>query len=563
MKRFAGGLLVALAVVAGLWLLSRARTPAGTGRADAVTLVATLRSEPRSFNRLLASDRGSLAVSQLIHEPLVRVNHATQALEPALAASWTDAEALTVRLTLRPEARFSDGTPVTAADVVFSLEAAYDERLGSAVRDSLLVHGQPIAARTVDTRTVDLQYPAPYGPGLRPLHGLPILPRARYAPALADGTLAPAWATDAAPDGMVGAGPFIVDRHDPGVAVHLKRNPHYWRRADDGTPLPRVDALRLDIVPSQDAEMLRLRNGDADVTTAELRPDDLPEARALAAQGRLQVFDLGPSLEADMLWFNLAPGDVGRDWLRRRELREAIAHAVDRAAFINAVYRGAAVQVASVITPGNVAWHADDIQPRPYSRELAGELLDRIGVRDRDGDGMREDVYGAPASFTLLVQQGHTIRQRAATVLQEALRAIGLRMDIASVDARGLQERLGKGAYEAMYHALPGTDTDPSGLMELWLSSGHFHLWNPAQPEPATEWEAEIDRLMRRQLQLTDQQQRRALVVEAQHILDRELPIIVFAAPRVSVATSRRLTHVRPGLLSPHVLWNAAELGVR
>lgn len=565
MKRLAGLLLVLLIVLAGLWMLRDGRSQrAGT---TTVELVATLRSEPRSLNRLLAGDRASLVASQLIHEPLVRVNHVTQSLEPALAASWTvSADGRRVRLALRAGARFSDDTPVTAEDVVFSLGAAHDTRLASPLADSLRVSGQPITARAVDTRTVDLDYPTTFGPGLRPLHGLPILPRARYASLLASGTLAAAWTTDAPPSGMVGAGPFVLERHEPGVAVHLVRNPHYWRRADDGTRLPRADRLRLDVVPSQDAEMLRLRAGEADIITAELRPDDLPEARALAAQGTLQLFELGPSLETDMLWFNLgprAPGGEKRAWLRTRELREAISHAVDRTTFINAVYRGAAVQVSSVITPGNHAWHASGIAPRPYALEMAGAQLDRIGVRDRNGDGVREDIYNAPATFTLLVQQGHTIRQRAALVLQEALAKVGLRVEIASLDARGLQQRVADGSYEAMYHALPGSDTDPSGLMEFWLSSGRFHLWNPAQPTASTEWERELDLLMTRQLSMTDPEERRGAVAEAQKLLDVELPVIVFAAPRVTIATSARLVHVAPGLLAPQVLWNAAEIGVR
>lgn len=572
MKRLASLLLVVLVVVAALWVLRSGRA----GRSgEAFELVATLRSEPRSLNRLLAADRASLVVSQLIHEPLVRVNHVTQSIEPALAASWTEVDGNgRVTLKLRPNARFSDGSPVTADDVVFSLGAAYDDRLGSPLVDSLRVAGKPITARAIDAATVELTYPAPFGPGLRPLHGLPILPRTRYASLVESGSLAEAWTASAPPAGMIGAGPFVFDRHEPGIALHLVRNPYYWRTADDGTPLPRAARVRLDVVPSQDAEMLRLRSGQADVITAELRPDDLPEARALAAQGQLQLFELGPSLDADMLWFNLAPPATpqpadaqrrvdDRAWLRTRELREAVAHAIDRSAFINAVYRGAAVQVASVITPGNHVWAAPDIAPRPFSLEMAGQQLDRVGVRDRDGDGVREDIYNEPARFTLLVQQGHTIRQRAAVVLQEALAKIGLRMEIASLDARSLQQRLGEGSYDAMYHALPGSDTDPSGLMEFWLSSGRFHLWNPAQPAPATPWERDLDRLMTRQLSTLDLQARQRDVIQAQVVLDSELPVLVFAAPRVTVATSARLQHVAPGLLAPQVLWNAAEIGVR
>lgn len=563
MRRLAAIAALALVILTGLWLLRRDTGVSPDRRAQVI--VATLRSEPRTFNRLFAADRASLVVSQLLHDGLVRVNHATQALEPALAESWDESDDGTrYTVKLRPDIRFSDGSPVTAEDVVFSLAAVYEPKLSSPLADSLTIQGKPVVARALDAHTVELTFPAPFGPGLRPLHAVPILSRAKSAGA-EDGSLRAAWAVDASPGTLIGAGPFMLERHEPGVAIHLVRNPHYWRTAD-GTPLPRVDRLRIDIVPSQDAEMLRLRNGEADLTSAELRSDDLPEARDLATQGRLRLFDLGPGLDADMLWFNLAPGAPGgerRAWLRSRELREAVARAVDRTAFINAVYRGAGVQASTPIAPGNRAWHAEDIVARPYSPEQAGEFLDRINVRDRDGDGVREDMYGKPASFTLLVQQGHTVRQRAAAVLQESLRAIGLQMEIVNLDPAGLQQRLGTGQYEAMYHSLPATDTDPSSVMEFWLSSGHFHLWNPGQEKPATTWEAEIDVLMTRQMTLTNQEERRRLVARAQHLLDAELPVLIFAVPRVTVATSARLTDVSPGLLSPAILWDAASLGVR
>ena len=601
MKRLAALLLVLVIVGAGLWLL-RDGTRGGGGVQPPMALVATVRAEPRSLSRLTDNDRATLVATQLVHDALVRVNHVTQTLEPSLAGAWTILDGgRRFRVTLRQEARFSDGSPVTADDVVFSLGVVFDEKVGSPLADSFTLGGQPLVARAIDPSTVDLIWPAPYGPGMRPLHGLPIVPRARYAAALANHTFADAWRPAAPPAGMVGAGPFVLERHEPGVALHFVRNPYYWRAGDDRSRRPRLDRIRLDVVPSQDAEMQRLRTGQADVVTAELRPDDLPEARELAAQGLLQLFDLGPSLEADMLWFNLRPTQAGtgygvpgtgsgervtgsgsagtgdgvpgsspqadgperRGWLRARELREAISMAVDRTAFINAVYRGAGVQVASMITPGNHAWAAADLAPRPYSQTMAGELLDRIGVRDRNGDGVREDIHNEPARFTLLVQQGHTVRQRAAAVLQQSLAAVGLQVEIVSLDPKGLQQRMLDGTYEAMYHSLPGTDTDPSGLMEFWLSSGRMHLWNPAQPAAQTKWEDELDLLVTRQLATTDQAERQRLMAQAQKLLDIELPVIVFAAPRVTIATSARLTHVAPGLLAPPVLWNAAEIGVR
>src|SRR5688500_4300533 len=106
MKRLAGLALVLLVVVSALWMVTHggrvAPPPPG------IELVATIRAEPTSFSRLFAGDRASLIVSQLVHEPLVRVNHVTQALEPALASSWTEHDGgHRVRLALRTGVRFS------------------------------------------------------------------------------------------------------------------------------------------------------------------------------------------------------------------------------------------------------------------------------------------------------------------------------------------------------------------------------------------------------------------------------------------------------------------------
>lgn len=556
-------LACAVAVTLYFWV-ERLRAP--DAPADA-TLRAATRAEPITFNPLVATDLASLVVGRLQHATLVRLDHETQEVTPYLAESWTRSDdGLTVTLTLHADARFSDGRPVTADDVLFSFDAVYDKDLGSPHADGLRVNGEPLGVRAVDARTIELTYPAPYGPGLRPLHTLPILPKHRLAQALADGSLDDTWTLSTPPSELVGAGPFVLERHDPGVAVHFVRTPQPWQRDGDGSLLPRVARLELRLLPSQDAEMLQLASGDLDVTTAELRPEDVPEARRLEQRGVLQVFDLGVGLNADFLWFNLVPDAAAtrnRPWLRERALREAIAHAVNRNDFIDAVYQGSAEPVAGLITPGNRAWHAPDVAPRAWSVDRASALLDGLGLTDRDGDGVRDDAAGRPARFSVLVQQGHTSRQLAMTWLQETLRPLGLQMDIVPLDAQAIFTRSQAGDYDAIYHALPATDTDPAGLGVFWLSSGPLHLWHPNQPTPATAWEAEIDRLFAAQRASVDAGERRRLMQQAQQVFDRELPALFFAAPKVHVAVSRRLTGVRPGLLAPPVLWNAAEIGVR
>ena len=103
---------------------------------------------------------------------------------------------------------FSDGTPFTADDVVFTFQALYDPKAEGPLASSLRVNGQPLAVRKVDAHTVVLTLPAPYGPGLRLLNGLPILPAHKLRDALAKGEFAKAWSTATPPAEITGLGPY-------------------------------------------------------------------------------------------------------------------------------------------------------------------------------------------------------------------------------------------------------------------------------------------------------------------------------------------------------------------
>ncbi len=139
-----------------------ALAPASGGR-----LVATLRSEPVSFNRLVSPTFATDVFARLTQATLVRVNRATGTLEPRLAREWeTSSDGLSWTLHLIEDATFADGTPFTSADVAFTFEALYDERVGSELASSLRIDGRPISVETPDPATVVLRLPAPYGPGL-------------------------------------------------------------------------------------------------------------------------------------------------------------------------------------------------------------------------------------------------------------------------------------------------------------------------------------------------------------------------------------------------------------
>jgi peptide/nickel transport system substrate-binding protein len=108
--------------------------------------------------------------------------------------------------------------------------------------------------------------------------------------------------------------------------------------------------------------------------------------------------------------------------------------------------------------------------------------------------------------------------------------------------------------------SLGGGDVDPNGEIDVWMSSGKTHLWNPAQPRPATPWEAEIDSLMKSQLTTRDRAARKRLYDRVQQVVAENLPVIPLVSPNLLVGAKGNLANFRPAVLDSYTLWNSEEL---
>jgi peptide/nickel transport system substrate-binding protein len=529
-------------------------------------LVSSIRSEPRTFNRYVARDALGDTLAYLLHGTLVRINRVTQELEPWLAESWsTSSDGLTYTVKLRQGVAFSDGAPFTSADVLFAFRACYGDKAASTLGDSLLVGGKRLDVSAPDAATVVIRFPEPFGPGISLLDNLPILPQHKLDAALGAGTFAKAWGPATPPTEIVGLGPFVLKEYQAGQRLVFVRNPRYWRSDKDGRHLPLLDRLMLEIVPDQNAELLRLQSGQIDFTQTEVRPEDYATLKAAADQGRLQLTDLGVGLDADSMWFNLkaAAPAARRAWLHRVELRRAISHAVDRKAFANTVFLGAAVPVFGPVTPANTRWATPGLPKYDYDPAEARRLLASLGLADRNGDGVLDDRSGAPAEITLITQKGNTALERGSAFIRDELAKVGLAVNVVPLDVGAAWDRYERGDYEAVYLRVWMTGLDPALNIEYWLSSGGTHLWNPSQKKPATDWERQIDDLMHRQVASRDQVERKALFGQAQRVFAEQLPVLHFAAPRMIVATSTRVRNAAPSPMRPAaLLWSADTLSV-
>jgi peptide/nickel transport system substrate-binding protein len=576
MKARLVGIVVTAAILAAGFVFWRSTVPSDNGTSPAGgggaqqrggQIVTSGRAGPRTFNRLIGQEQFSQVLSMLTQGRLVRVNYATFEVEPWLAEKWeVSANGLTYTFHIRPGVTWSDGVPFTSDDVLFSVRAIFDPMSESFIADTLKVEGMPLTASAPDASTVVITFPAPSGPGLRLLDSLWVLPKHKLEGALKAGTFAKAWGTDTPPSDIVGTGPFVLREYVPNQRLVFDRNPRYWRKAQDGTALPYLDRIVYEIIPDQDAELLRLQSGDLDLTQSELRPDDYVPAKRAEDKGTLKVTEIGLSPQADGFWFNLKPeawkDDPRFAFVRRPEFRQAISHAVDREKFAENVFLGAAVPIWGPVTPGNTLWFWPDVPRYFHDVNKAKELLKGLGLEDRNGNGVVEDAQGHEARFTVITQRGVGWYERGLSDLRSQLAQVGIAIEPAPLENATMIQRMLKSDYEAMYSRFGATDVDPASQLDMWLSNGDAHFWHfgDTSPEP---WEARIDTLMKQQDATLDQARRKEIFNEVQRIFAENLPVIYFATPRMYFAHNVRVQGVTPSVLRPVALWNADMLSVR
>jgi peptide/nickel transport system substrate-binding protein len=531
-------------------------------------LVINLRAEPKTLNAVTAVDIVSRDVIRRTIGDLIHINRETQRTEPALARAWTASpDGRRYTLTLRRGVRFSDGDPFDADDVEFSFRVYLDEKVNSPQRDLLVVGGKPIEVRKIDQYTVQFTIADSYAAAERLFDSVAILPRHVLEPLRAQGRLADAWGPGTPAAQMAGLGPFRVKEYVPGQRVVLERNPYYWKADRARHRLPYLDRLVFMFVGSEDAEAMRFQAGEADIAS-RLSAENFPALSKAGPGAPYRLVDLGAGLDYSFLFFNLNGLDPARGpdaerkqaWFQDVAFRQAISAAIDREAIVRLVYRGRATPLWGHVPPGNKLWVNRSI-PRPArSLDRARRLLAAAGFSWKP-DGTLLDRRANAVGFTIVTNAGNTQRAGMATIIQDDLKQIGIGVHVVTLELRALIDRVLKTHdYDACVLGLGAGDANPNAEMNVWLSSGAQHLWNPGQSRAATAWEAEIDTLMRRQMVTLDDADRKRLYDRVQELVAQNLPMIFLVSPNVLVGANKSLGNFRPAVLDHHTLWNVEEL---
>ncbi len=539
------------------------------------TLTYRLTSAPKTFNYVLAADEPSIVTTLfLLTSRLIEFDHRTQKYAAGLAETWVKAaDGLTVDVKLREGLKFSDGHPLISDDVIFTLKSIYDERTNSqAFGDAMLVNGKQIEAKRVDDLRLKLVFPEKVAAVENYLDNLGALPSHLLEADLNSGKFAESWKIDSDPARIATSGAFTVESATPGERMTLKRNPHYFKKDENGTPLPYLEKLVLEIIADSNNTFASLNQGSIDIAD-RIRGTDFA---ALSSQnGAVRGYDLGPGLGVDHIWFNLNPAtsDGKRldnspkyKWFSNKVFRQAVSSAIDRTTISAITLKGLSTPLYGFVSPANRVWINANLAKTAYDTGKAKGLLTAAGFKQQGTEDAPElfDSENNRVEFSLLVPAENEQRKLIAAVVQEDVAKLGIKMQVVPIENQAVIERSSKTFdYDAILFGLSVTGIEPSSYANFLLSSASVHQWHPSQKTPATEWEAKIDKLYAEQAGETDVAKRALIFNEIQSIIADESPVIPISARHIVTAANTRVGNFAPSSIFPFSIWNADELFIK
>jgi len=469
---------------------------------DSRTVVVLIESSPNNLDLRQGTDAQSERLGALIFDALVKKDDSSN-LQPWLATSWEQPDALTWVFHLRDGVRFQDGRPLGADDVVWTIHSLIDGSLITSKSGNFAAVAD-VEAKDRLTVVVHLK---------RPDAGLLFN--------MSDGLfgVVPKGAGKEFGLAPVGSGPFRFVSAVQDKEVVLERNPNYWAGA------PKIERLRFAVVPDAITTALELKKGSGDLESNAITLDmvhALRDAKNLATE-------TGPSSVVIYMNFN-----VEDEALKDKRVRQAIACAMDRQAIVDALWRGKARLASSMLPPGHWARANDaDLPMYPHDVARAQALLDSAGLHP-DKDGVRLHV-------TLKTSTDETTRLLAA-ILQQQLKAAGIALETRSAEFGTFYSDITKGAFQIYALRWIGSNEDPD-IFRYAYGSGSFP---PKGGNRGRYHNARVDALLNAAAATTDQSARRREYVEVQRILAEDLPGIPLWYPDNEVVHSRRLVGITP-----------------
>ncbi|MFC1560034.1 peptide-binding protein [Candidatus Margulisiibacteriota bacterium] len=364
-------------------------------------LIFSLNGEVSLINPILSADTASSAVEGPIFSSLIRIDEDLEFI-PDLATKWkVSDDGLVWTFYLRKDVYWHDGRQFTSDDVKFTFDTILNPKVNSVRRSSYIINGTPIKFEVVDKYTIRAVLPEPFSPFLAAA-SMSIIPKHILAGKELDMSF-----FNRKP---VGTGPFKFKEWRTGDYVELQRNNNFYLGK------PKLKYITYKMIPDSNVELLALESGQID--SAGIPPKDY---KRIKTKKGINVF------EYDSLVYTYMGLNLKSEVFKDIRVRRAVCYATNRQQLINLIFRGHASPAYAPNAP--ISWaYSDDVHKYEYNLKKAEELLDAAGWK-KGKNGYRYK-NGKRLEFTVLVNHGNKEREKAAIILQQQYKKVGIKMDM-------------------------------------------------------------------------------------------------------------------------------------
>lgn len=522
-------------------------------------------SDPEGLNPIVTNDASANAIFNRVYEKLLDLDFKTTEMIPQLAESrpTISADHLTYTFKLFPNAKFSDGKPLTSSDVVFSFKVVKNPLIidAAALRNYYLDIKD---VKALDARTIEVTMTQPYFLAEFQLGSLWILPKHIFDPnGLTDkytfaqtNDVAAAQASKPMAEFAkwyntsevkkdvklnVGSGPYVFDEWRTNESVTLKRSTSWWNEGKDPWNPGYAKRIMYKVINDRSAAVIALKNSEIDFM------ESLPQIKFEEEIDTVRTPYLVKAPYEGQIYTYIG-WNTQRPALSDKRVRQALSHLVDRDQLMKQIIRGLAKPINSPLYPQSKEYDPS-IKGIAFSPTEAKRILDEAGWIDTDNDGYRDKVLDGKKTtlgFKFLLNAGNEAREQIALIVVDECRKVGIQADVKKLEWSVFLENLRTRNFDA-YIGSWVNDPIPSDPYQIWHSSQAENKGS----NYVSFRNKRADELLELNRIEFDFEKRKQYMYEFQHIVVDEQPYTFLWSPLFPAVYNKRLQNVTFSLVRP------------
>lgn len=485
---------------------SQAKNDSAEGKIkEGGTIVFAAGGDPRVLNPMYGNDRVTMTINNALYSPLFDIDNGEK--QYYLAESFTPSEDfLTYTLKLKKDLKWHDGEVLTSDDVVFTLDKILDQSQKSLLRGDFLVDGKPVEYKKVDDLTVEFKMPRVMMNFESAIAGLSPIPKHIF-----EGETD--IATSKKNENPIGNGPYKFKEYKNGESVTLVKNEDYFGGK------PHIDNVVYRIIADANSSTSAFLNGE--ISAKYVDPKDVDKFNDKA---NIETYDEGMLINAIMNFDSPA--------LSKKEVRQAIAYALDKDEIIKAGYVDGkyALKAYSDLVPTTLHY-TDDVNKYEKNVEKAKELIAQSGMKD--------------IKINVIYTNGKKSDEATALIMQQRLKDIGIDLELVPMDGNAFIEKLfteGKKDFDMAMNAYV-MGNEPNAYRSIFEAGGENNVSNYVNKDLDKKWEVANGE--------KDTDKRKEMYKEIQQTLAEDLPIYPIVYSQSIIAVDKKIGGIKEAKPAP------------